>query len=190
MNDTYMEKMTSQLVKEAERGNQIAWNTLVKIFQKRIFAVALVITKDVHDADDATQETFVTFFKNLKKIRDPEKTEQWLLKTAINKARDLYRRNKIRRWLPLSDVKAKDPSNVEESYYLTELKQIFETWQKSNLSNKEQLVFQLRFGEEKELGEIAGVLGMNINTVKTHLHRAMKKLRSDAKELIKGKSDE
>ena len=190
MNNDNMSKEISKLVEEAIGGNHIAWNTLIIKFQKRVFGMAMVITKDVHDADDATQDTFITLFKNLKKLREPEKLEGWLIKTAVNKAKDIRRRKKIRAWLPISRVKNGEPSEAEESLYLKELRKIFDEWSKANLSGKEQLVFQLRFGEDKELNEIAELLGMNINTVKTHLHRAVKKLRPQATKLIKGNNND
>lgn len=172
-----MEQNTDRLISEALKGNHRAWNLLITKFQKRIFAVALVVTKNMQDADDATQDTFVKLFKNLKYIREPDKLEGWLTKTVLNKAKDICRRRKIRKWLPLAHVKEAEPQNAERSFYRKELEKIFNEWRAKNLSKKEELVFQLRIGEELELAEIADGLGMNINTVKTHLYRAMKKLK-------------
>lgn len=163
---------------------------LITKFQKRVYTMALVVTKNIHDADDATQDVFISLYQNMGRISNPEKIEGWLIKTSMNKARDILRKKKIREWLPLFNVKESVQPTAEEETYNNELKVIFDAWTRNRLSLNEQIVFQLRFGEEIELKEIAEILEMNLNTVKTYLHRAMNKLKADSEALLEGEKSE
>jgi len=176
-----MENEVTQLVEKAKAGDMVAWNLLIRIFQKKITGIALVITKNIHDADDVAQNVFVQLFKNLKKIREPEKIQAWLVKTTVNKAKDYLRAKQTKRWIPFLDTEHRSANVNEDDLYLKEIKQIFDLWKEKNLSQKEQIIFQLRFGEDMQIDEIAEALDMNINTVKTHLHRAMNKIKTFSK---------
>ena len=175
----------TQIVAQAKKGDNQAFNALIRRFQKRVFTMALVMTKNMADADDVTQEVFVTLYQKILTIRKPEKIQSWLLQTTVRKATDLIRKRQIRKWIPFMDEKARGSERPDQNLYLKELKKLFKEWEEAHLSQKEQLVFQMRHGEEMSLSEIAESLGMQVGTVKSHLNRATTKIREIAKRSLK-----
>jgi len=180
MNDDITQWMT-----QAKDGDNQAFNAIIRRFQKRVFTMALVMTKNMADADDVTQEVFITLYQKISTIRKPEKIQSWLLQTAVYKATDLIRKRQIRKWIPFMEEKAKGNERPDQDLYRQELRKLFNEWEEARLSQKEQLVFQMRHGEELSLGEIAEVLGMQVGTVKSHLNRGMKKIKEMAERSLK-----
>jgi RNA polymerase sigma-70 factor (ECF subfamily) len=174
-----MTESLSQLVEAARRGDPRGWNGIVMRLQHRVFAAALAATGDVEEADEVTQEAFVKLFERLETIRDPEAVGGWLVRAAVNVARDRRRWRKVRGWFgggtDASLAPATDPS-PETSVSQSEAVDVIRMWGEAMLSEKEKLVIQLRGGEEMTIEEIARELGISLSAVKTYLARARKKL--------------
>lgn len=175
-----MNESLSQLVEAARSGDPIAWNGIVMRLQRRVFAAALAATGNVEEADEVTQEAFVRLFERMGSIRDPEAIGGWLVRTAVNVARDRRRFWKLRAWFGVSLDADQEPSSEpspETTAARREAMEIFDAWSRARLSEKERLVIQLRGGEEMTIEEIARELGVSASAVKTHLARAREKLR-------------
>ena len=65
------------LIDEAIGGSSVAWNKIVTRYQRRVFAVALSVMRDMDDADEVTQEAFVRLYTNLKNIRNQKGIGSW-----------------------------------------------------------------------------------------------------------------
>jgi len=175
-----MTESLSQMVEAARRGEPAAWNGIVMRLQRRVFSAALAATGDIDEADDVTQEAFVRLFERMEKIREPEAIGGWLVRTAINIARDRRRFRRLRSWLGASRDAESEPSpspSPEASAARREAAEKFDAWSRARLSERERLVIQLRGGEEMTIAEIARELGISESAVKTHLARAREKLR-------------
>ena len=76
-----------------------ALNELVEKYKNNLYAVAFNVCKNPDDAEDAVQDTFVSYFSNRKEFETEEHVKAWLIRVAINKAKNInnsfWRRNKV-----------------------------------------------------------------------------------------------
>lgn len=86
-----------ELLERAAAGDQAAFSTLVKRHEDRVFQLAIRITGDRADALDATQDTFVSVFRQAGSFRAEAAFTTWLYRVTVNACRDLLRK---RRRLP------------------------------------------------------------------------------------------
>ncbi|MDQ4125692.1 MAG: sigma-70 family RNA polymerase sigma factor [Actinomycetota bacterium] len=92
------ESLTDEdLLRQAAAGDQSAFSALVRRHEDRVFGIAIRITGDRADALDATQDTFVSVFRQAGSFRAEAAFTTWLYRVAVNACRDLLRR---RRRLP------------------------------------------------------------------------------------------
>lgn len=92
------ESLTDEdLLRQAAAGDQSAFSALVRRHEDRVFGIAIRITGDRADALDATQDTFVSVFRQAGTFRAEAAFATWLYRIAVNACRDLLRR---RRRLP------------------------------------------------------------------------------------------
>jgi DNA-directed RNA polymerase specialized sigma24 family protein len=82
---------TSGLVARAGTGDQVAWDQLVERYAGRVWAVARAHGLGPEDAGDVSQVTWLLLTQHLGSLRQPERLEGWLLRTAIREA------NRVRR---------------------------------------------------------------------------------------------
>lgn len=74
-----------QLVLACRRGDQLAWEKLIRRYQRLIYAIPLRAGLDEDQAAEIFQEVFTTFFQKLNDIEEPEKLQAWLVTTARRK---------------------------------------------------------------------------------------------------------
>jgi RNA polymerase sigma-70 factor (ECF subfamily) len=179
----------ASLVERAKDGDRIALGQLVEEFQGPIFRMVYYRVRSRMDAEDLTQEIFVKAFKNLSKLREPEKFRVWLFRMAVNRVTDFYRKGRLLAMFKTRDTEGEgDPEEGEgEAEPPSALDEVIkkEFWRyvtsfSENLSRKEKEVFFLRFMDHLSIREIAQVLDRSESAVKTHLYRGLKKFKEDA----------
>src|SRR5947207_10723750 len=84
------------IVERALTGDADAFGEIVKRWERRIFALAYGMLGREEDARDATQETFLAAFKNLRAFRGEAKVSSWLHRIAVNQCITKQRRTKVR----------------------------------------------------------------------------------------------
>ena len=176
-----------RLVGEAREGDIQAFNRLVDLFQDDVFRMVYYRTRSQTDAEDITQDVFLKAFKGLSGLKDVDRFRSWLIRIALNRVRDHYRKKRVMRvFLDVDDddmivQSARDsegnPDVVEEM-----IKQEF--WKTigsmmDTLPRMEREVFLLRFFDHHSIREIAGILKRSESTVKTHLYRSLGKFRKE-----------
>ena len=80
-----MDDSDLQLVLACRRGDQLAWEKLIRRYQRLIYAIPLRAGLDEDQAAEIFQEVFTTFFQKLNDIEEPEKLQAWLVTTARRK---------------------------------------------------------------------------------------------------------
>src|SRR6266705_6062114 len=105
-----MESATSdeQIVQQALTGDVDAFGEIVKRWERRIFALAYGMLGREEDARDATQETFIAAFKNLRAFRGDARVSSWLHRIAVNQCITRQRRAKVRGESALDDEAEKN----------------------------------------------------------------------------------
>ncbi|HWB61133.1 MAG TPA: RNA polymerase sigma factor [Chthoniobacteraceae bacterium] len=82
------------LIEAALRGDTAAFEMLIQIHSRTLFAIAYAILRDASEAEDIVQETFVRAWKRRHWMRDPAKFPAWLTTVARNRACDLLRKRR------------------------------------------------------------------------------------------------
>src|SRR6188472_3878810 len=105
-----METLTSDenIVERALTGDADAFGELVRRWERRIFALAFGMLGREEDARDATQETFLAAFRNLRGFRGDAKVSSWLHRIAINQCITRQRRAKVRNETGIEQEAEKD----------------------------------------------------------------------------------
>ena len=163
---------------------------LVQAHQQRIYRVLLGIVRDPDAAQTLTQECFLKAYRKRASFRGEANVGVWLLKIAVNLARD-HRRSRLREfWDRLRSSSAEvgefgqslaDPQASPERVILGR-EEVAGVWAAvRKLSAQQRAVFVLRFVEEMSLEEIAEATSLKLGTVKTHLFRAVHAVRQQCK---------
>jgi len=163
---------------------------LVEAHQQRIYRVLLGMIRDPDAAQTLTQECFLKAYQKRASFRDEASVGVWLVKIAVNLARD-HRRSRLREFwhrLSSSSEEAADlgqrlpgPHACPERVLLGR-EEVASLWSAvETLSSQQRAVFVLRFVEEMSLEEIAEATSLKVGTVKTHLFRAVHVIRQRVK---------
>jgi RNA polymerase sigma-70 factor (ECF subfamily) len=175
------------LVENARNGNRLSFHELVSLFQEDIYRLAYFRTFSQMDAEDLTQDVFEQAYRKLSTLNEPQRFRAWLYSIAVNRCNDLLRKRKYTALLHRRSTEEQDFStsdkNMNSCYGDRIDKKTF--WKQvklmlGKLSTMEREVFTLRFMDHRNINEIASILGKNESTVKTHLYRALNKIRAHA----------
>ena len=154
-------------------GDQFAFEEIVRQHQGMVFGMACHFLRDRSLAEELAQEVFLNLHQNLRSIKSPEHLVFWLRKVTSHRCIDQSRRLKVRPQVSLEDVPEPAIDATENDLFLSEmLRRVVDT-----LPEKARLVVILRYQEDLDPGEIASVLDMPLNTVKSHLRRSLSSLR-------------
>jgi RNA polymerase sigma-70 factor, ECF subfamily len=169
------------IVERALTGDAEAFGEIVRRWERRIFALTYGMLGREEDARDATQETFLAAFRNLRGFRGEAKVSSWLHRIAVNQCISRQRRTKVRSESALEDEQAStfampisySPARVVEGRQ--------ETMAVRRAINSlpielRQVVVMKEF-EELTFREIADVLDLPLSTVKSRLYTALKQLQ-------------
>lgn len=80
-----------EIIKKAAAGDRSAFRLLVEAHQRFVYAVALRVLNNTHDAEDATQETFIRFWKNMSRYKAEIKLSTWLYGIVTNICLDILK---------------------------------------------------------------------------------------------------
>jgi len=161
--------------------------SVVALYQPRVFRFLLATLRDRDAAETLTQETFLRAWSARSSFREDCSLATWLIRIALNLARDHTRTGRFRFWKKVSAsavdvaevaalVSTRD-STVDER--LIAQQQVADVWQTvARLSSRQRTIFLLRFLEEMEIPEISSVTGLPLGTVKSHLYRALAIIRA------------
>ena len=171
------------LVQRAQNGDEQAFASLFELHKKRVYSVCLLMTKDVAEAEDLTQEAFLQVFRTIRTFRGDAAFSTWLYRIAVNIVLMKIRRQKSKRVLSLSepissespslshDIPTRDPQlagAVDRIALLRAIEALPEGCRK---------IFTLHEVEGYQHHEIAKLLDCSIGNSKSQLHKAKLKMR-------------
>jgi len=173
----------TSLIERCLRGEQNAWDELVKRHTRRVYVLCFRFTNRENEAQDLTQEVFLRVFRSLKSYRAGEGSfAVWLSRLTRNLLVDHYRRTKAERVtdaiedkLPVLEEKSAQHSRADGLLTAREAGEVLQAaLQKLSPELREAVI--LRDLQELEYREIAHVLNVPEGTVKSRLNRGRAEL--------------
>jgi RNA polymerase sigma-70 factor (ECF subfamily) len=161
---------------QARRGDQWAFARLVEVYQGPVYNLAYRMLGNSAEAEDAAQETFVRVYTKLDTYQSDRKLSSWILSIASHYCIDRLRRRGHSASLsldeePLATVLPSGETGPEESLLRGETRDEVQGWV-MQLAPAYRIPLILRYWHNLSYQEIAEVLGISVQAVKSRLHRA------------------
>ncbi|MGO9231712.1 MAG: RNA polymerase sigma factor [Bryobacteraceae bacterium] len=184
------------LVRAAQRGDQDAFEQLVRAYDQSVLRLAMNLLRSAEDARDVYQEAFLRVYRNLHSFRFDCSFHTWLYRIVTNICLDQLRRRKVRK---------EEPAVVETAEGVLDRMEGFEeesamanpervTWNRQlgrridgaleELTPRERMVFELRHYQGLRLRNIGEVLGTSEEAAKNCFFRATQKMRTLLGDLV------
>jgi RNA polymerase sigma-70 factor, ECF subfamily len=197
-NQTTSEVSDTDLVARAKAGELDAFEALTNRYERRVYSLALRMLRQEQDAEDVTQQTFLSALENLSGFRGDASFATWLLRIATHAALKVIRKRK-----GLDTVSLEAATEETEGYdtvphpeYIADWRQSPEELVRKNeiqrllddalakLDEKHRLVFLLRDVEGLSVKEAAEALGLSEANTKVRLLRARLQLREQLTQTL------
>jgi RNA polymerase sigma-70 factor (ECF subfamily) len=175
------------LVARVRGGDVLAYDTLVRKYDRQIFRIAQHITQNREDAEDVMQDAFLKAYEKLDQFQGNSKFYTWLVRIAVNESLMRLRKRRTGKMVSIDEEIETEEGSVprdladwapdpEQNYNQAELSEILrKTIQ--GLPQGFRIVFVLRDVEGLSTEETAETLGLSIPAVKSRLLRARLQLR-------------
>ena len=162
------------LIDRARNGDLAAFESIVRARMDAVYRLTSAILGDEADARDAAQETFVAAWRQIGRVREPEKFEAWLQRVAVNAARQTHRARSRRRVreIPSSTVvgltERSEGGRPDDAAVLDAALR--------TLPIEQRTILVLHHLDGRPLGEIAAILEVPVGTAKSRLFAARRAL--------------
>lgn len=174
-----MQDIPEDIITKASKGNMRAFEEIYKVASGFVYSVVLRITNNPDDAQEVTQDVFITIYKNLKKFQLRSSFKTWVYRVAVNTAINTYK--KISKEMHRRD---NYDIAIEKQCYSQTTEVALERKDNErvlasllNILNPDQRAcIVLRAIEGLSYKEISEALKININTVRSRLKRAREAL--------------
>jgi RNA polymerase sigma-70 factor (ECF subfamily) len=181
----------SELVGRAKAGELAAFEALTNRYEQRVYSLALRMLRQEQDAEDVTQQTFLSVVENLDGFRGEASFSTWLLRIAAHAALKVIRKRKGLDTVSLEEATegANDSDAIPHPEYIADWRQSPEELVHkkeirrlldealSKLDEKHRMVFLLRDVEGLSVKETAEAMGLSEANTKVRLLRARLQLR-------------
>ena len=175
-----------ELILRLQRGDEWAFQLLVRRFRKKIFSIAFGITLDAEESQDIMQEVFLQVYRTIGDFRGDASLSTWLHRITVNRSLNWKRRwARQFKWLHVSiDSTEGQPAAEPESDLPSAEMRLANVQTRRQIDNalkmlpdQARTVFVLRELEGLSYEEIADVAGIKLGTVRSRLFHARKRLR-------------
>lgn len=166
--------MLRELVERAKHGDREAFGQLAASEVDRLHAIARLVLRDPHLAEDAVQEALVRCWRQLPKLRDIDRFDGWLYRILIHAATDELKRR--RRYESVVRSISIEPAVADAVRDLADRDQIEGAFRHLSIDHRAVVVLHHYLG--LPLPEVAAALGIPTGTVKSRHHYAMSALRA------------
>src|SRR5215510_7252657 len=182
----FVDDPDAALVSSLRARDAMAFDLLVKRHERRLLSVAIRITKNREDAEDAVQDSFLNVFKHLDSFRGASRFRSWLTRITINQAL-MKIRTKPRKTTSLEELTERKggvaPCEIKNGAYTPEqlcsqreFERLLFDWT-AGMKEGSRRVLELRAVENLADEKIAQVLGLSLSAAKSRLFRARRELR-------------
>jgi RNA polymerase sigma-70 factor (ECF subfamily) len=176
-----MPEPLSETIRRAQAGDQAAIATLVAEQQRYVYSIAMSITKNPTDAADLTQDALIRFIRAIPSYRGETKLSTWLYRLVVNLGIDRMRRRgapPIRLDDEGVDVDVASDDPIDDVAAVTERAEEARIVRAAvdRLPDAQRLALTLHYFEDQRYEDIADVMGVPLNTVKSHIRRGKERL--------------
>ena len=186
-----------QLIQALQNGSELAFKSLVEMFQSKVTNTALGFVPNLQDAEDIAQEVFVEVYRSVKKFREESKLSTWIYRITTTKSLEFIRHKKRKKrvaffqsLIGLDDDKTRARSD-EFNHPGVQLenkeraKILFDHIDK--LPENQKVAFTLQKVEGLSQKEICEVMETSESAIESLLHRAKKNLQKSLHGYYKNK---
>ena len=165
------------LVKRATKGDRQSFEKLMDIYFDRLCREAYIRCKYEEDVKEIVQETIYKAYRNIRSLKEPQYFKTWLSRILINVAND-YLRNK-----GMVDLELDETSYVKEVVIEDKIEIKIDLYNAiDELEDKYKDAVILRYIDDLKIEDISKILDRPVNTIKTHLRKALKDMKKMLKE--------
>ena len=167
--------MQRDLVERAKSGDHDAFAQLAAAAIGRSYNIARLILRDPELAQDAVQEAYVSAWRDLSGLRDPDRFDAWLTRLVVRSCyREARRRQRFGRFE--IDIGSIEPGIPDESRRIADRDQLERGFR--HLDPEQRAILVLHFFQGLPLTDVADILAIPTGTVKSRLHRSMAAIRA------------
>lgn len=167
------------LIKKAQQGNEEAFRIIVETYQRYVFSVCLSVLKDIHEAENASQESFLKLYGSLKYYQF-KGFKSYIGRIALNTSIDIKRKSSKVVEVSFSD----GINNMESLEHISPQEGLINREERENilrlygsLPEIYRRIVGMYYIEEMSYQSIAAKEGISLRTVESRLYRAKKMLR-------------
>lgn len=164
--------MDMETIEKAQKGDAQSFYELITERRELLYKTAYLYVKNEQDALDIVGETVYHAFRSIGKLKHPEYFTTWLVKILINQALQTLKKSRSD-WPLLTD---RDVAQWEAGFSVEDKLDLLEAVDR--LAEPYKTVVILKYLHDLPNSQIAEILETPVGTVKTHLHRALKKLKA------------
>jgi len=176
----------TDIIKKVKKGDFEAFEHLMKFQGQKALKTAYLITGKKHIAEECVQEAFVQCYQKIYQLKNPQAFESWFYRILTRICYDYIKRNKNNISLEALKEAGQDfhseKDDTEEIYEEKELKK-FLINSLYTLDPNYRTIIILKYYQEFSIKEIAKIMKLPEGTVKSRLHRGIKKLEEKLKKL-------
>ena len=183
---------TVELIRRILSGDDEAFSLLMRKHQEGVHALIWRKIGDFYIAEELTQDTFIQAYKKLGTLKDPRRFKGWLYVIANRRCLNWIKRNKAKmNALNMQSLENTPSEEIEEASYVhhishqheTEITQYRQNLAKTllqELPESERTIVTLYYLGKMTTKDIGEFLGVSVNTIKSRLRRARKRLQEEA----------
>jgi RNA polymerase sigma factor (sigma-70 family) len=168
--------MERTLVEQAMHGDEAAFDALIGRVGDHLHSVARRILRDPYLAEDATQRALLDAWRNLPRLKDPDRFEAWVYRLLVNACHAEARRERRHR-ATLRLLESDEPIVLDSSSQLATQHQLDQAFRSLGVEQRTVVVLIHYVGLSP--AETAEVMGTPVGTVRSRLHYALKSLRAE-----------
>ena len=181
-----MKNNDAELIQRTLAGDQRAFSTLVRRYQKPLHALVWRKIGDFHIAEEITQDIFLNVYKKLQTLKNPKQFAGWLYVIATRRCIAWLKKKRI----PMKSLDTMQSEKLEElayaQYHAEKQEEVVSERHREavkrllqKLPESERTVVTLHYLGDMTCEDISKFLGVSPNTVKSRLHRARKRLQKE-----------
>ncbi|WP_404452930.1 sigma-70 family RNA polymerase sigma factor [Virgibacillus necropolis] len=160
-----------KLIRKAKNGNKKAFENLLSLHSEQLYRTAFLYTGNREDALDIVQETSYKAFSSIGTLKEDKYFSTWLTRILIYSAYDL--KNKQKKDIPIENVgeisSKKDERSIEHMDLVKAINELQDTYRDAII---------LFYYQDLPIKEVASIMNVPGNTVKTYLQRGKKRLKT------------